>query len=160
MAISLLLNLCIVAKLLSRILPCFQTATPSAPEGVELSTISGMMERAEASEDDDDDPQSNDASDSYSVGIMTGALTILAISSGKVFTMITLHHKAGNLMYLMVELILSILIPLLWFGGNTAIIRTRFGEPQQTYMESNCFKKSKPHKIPENQRQRTKDTDT
>ena len=129
-AIILLLNLCIVAKELFRILHCFQTVTPSAPEAVELRTISGMMERAEASEDDE--PQNNDDSDSYSVGMMTGVLTILLIFIGKVFTIISLHYKAGNLMYLIVELILNILIPILWFVGNTAIIRTEFVEPEQS----------------------------
>ena len=83
-----------------------------------------MMERAEASEDDE--PQNNDDSDSYSVGMMTGALTIMLIFISKVSTLISLHYKAGNLMYLTVELILSILIPLLWFVGNTAIITTKF----------------------------------
>ena len=113
-----------MAKELFRILHCFQTVTPSATEAVELRTLSAMVEHAEASEDDDE-PQNNDDSD-YSVGIMTGALTIMLIFISKVSTLISLHYKAGNLMYLTVELILSILIPLLWFVGNTAIITTKF----------------------------------
>ena len=64
--------------------------------------------------------------------MMTGVLTILLIFIGKVFTIISLHYKAGNLMYLIVELILNILIPVPWFVGNTAIIRTQFVEPEQS----------------------------
>ena len=49
-SILLLLNFCIMAKELSRILPRFQTTAPSAAEDVELSTISAIVEHAEASE--------------------------------------------------------------------------------------------------------------
>ena len=125
--IFLLLNLSIVAKYVSSIIRPFLTATQSASEAVELRTISAMVDHAEASEEDQ--PQNTDESDSYSVGLMAGVLTILAISVGKVSTWMSLHLKAGNLMFLLVELILSILIPLLWFVSNTAIIRTRFAGP-------------------------------
>ena len=117
-----------MAKYVTSIIQPFLTTAQSASEAVELRTISAMVEHAEASEEDQ--PQNNYDSDSYIVGLMTGVLTILVISVGKVSTLMSLHLKAGNLMFLLVELILSILIPLLWFGGNTAIIRRRFGEPQ------------------------------
>ena len=128
----LLLNLCIMAKELSSILPLFQTVTISPSEAVELRTVSAMEEHAEAPEDDHDQPQNTDNSDSYSVGVMTGVITILAISIGKICTLMLLYHKASALMSLMMQLILSILIPLLWLVTNSAIIRTRFGGPQQT----------------------------
>ena len=80
-----------MAKELSRILPRFQTTAPSAAEAVELSTISAIVEHAEASEDDQ--PQNNDDSDSYSVGRMAGVLTILSISMGKIFALMFLHHR-------------------------------------------------------------------
>ena len=121
-----------MTKELSRILPLFQTVTQSPSEAVELRTVSAMEEHAEATEDDHDQPQNTDNSDSYSVGVMTGAITILAISIGKICTLMLLYHKASALMSLMMQLILSILIPLLWLVTNSAIIRTRFGGPQQT----------------------------
>ena len=126
-AINLILNLFIMAKEVFHILPSLPTVTPSPPEVVELRTVSAIVEHAEASEDDLDLPQND--TDSYSVGMIAGVLTTLIISIGKVLTLMILHNKAGNLMFLMVEMILSILIPLLWLFLNKAIIRARFSEP-------------------------------
>ena len=116
----LLLNLCIILKELSRILLPLRIVTP---EALEVRTVSAIVENAEASEDEQ--PQNSDHAEYYSVGVMTGVLTILAISLGKVLSLMILQNKISNLMLLMVEMILRILIPLLWFVRNTAIIRTQ-----------------------------------
>ena len=122
-AIYLLLNLCIMVKELSRILPPFQVEASSAPEALELRTVSAIVDNTEASEDEQ--PQNSDHAESYSVGVMTGVLTILAITLGLVFSLIILH-KASDLMFLMVEMIIRILIPLVWLVRNNAIIKTTF----------------------------------
>ena len=123
-AIYLLLNLCIMVKELSRILPPFQVEASSAPEALELRTVSAIVENTEANEDEQ--PQNGDHAESYSVGVMPGVLTILAITFGLVSSLIILH-QASDLMFLMVEMIIRILIPVVWLVRNNAIIRTTFG---------------------------------
>ena len=115
---------CIMMKELSRILPPFQIKALSAPEALELRIVSATVDNTKASEEEQ--PKNNENTDSYSVGLMTGVLTILAITFGMVFSLM-IFHKASNLMFLMVEMIIRILIPLIWFVRNNAIIRATFG---------------------------------
>ena len=89
---------------------------------MELRTVSAMMEQADAMEENESD---NDE-ESYSVGVMTGVLTILVITLTKVAFLLTWHHKTSNLTSLLMELVMGILVPLLWSLTNTSILIIRF----------------------------------
>ena len=121
----LLLNLCIMVKHLSYLIPPILTvtsSTPPSPEAMELRTVSAMVEQAHAMEENESD---NDE-ESYSVGVMTGVLTILVIIFSKVTLLLIVYYKTSALISLLMELLMSILVPLLWSLTNTPILRIRF----------------------------------
>ena len=89
---------------------------------MELRTVSAMVEEEHAMEENGSD---NDE-ESYSVGVMTGVLTILVIILTKVACLLTWHHKTNNLTSLLMELAMGIMVPLLWSITNTSIFRIRF----------------------------------
>ena len=123
--IILLVNLCMMVKLLPCPIPPFLTVTPPPPqplEALELRTVSAMVDQTHSIEENESD---NDE-ESYSVGVVTGILTILVIILTKVALLLTVYHKTSALMSLLMELFMSILVPILWSVTNTSILRMRF----------------------------------
>ena len=122
--IILLLNFCIMVKHLPfRFAPILTVSPPPPPlEALELRTVSEMVEQTHSTEEN----QSDNDEESYSVGIMTGVLTILVIILTKVAFLLTVYHKISNLVSMLMELFMSILVPLLWSVTNTSILGIRF----------------------------------
>ena len=123
--IILLVNLCMMVKLLPCLIPPFLTVTPpppQPPEALELRTVSAMVEQTHSIEEN----RADNDEESYSVGVMTGVLTILAIILTKVALLLNVYYKTSALMPLLMELFISILVPLLWSVTNTSILRIRF----------------------------------
>ena len=81
-----------------------------------------MVEQTPSIEENESD---NDE-ESYSVGVNTGVLTILVIFFSKVALRLTVYHMTDDLIPLLMELVMSILVPLLWSITNTSILRIRF----------------------------------
>ena len=120
----LLVNLCMMVKLLPCLIPPIPilTVTPQTPEALELRTVSAMVEQTHSTEEN----QSGNDEESYSVGVMTGVFTILAIILTRVALLLNVHYKTSGLIPLLMELVMSILVPLLWSITNTSILRIRF----------------------------------
>ena len=125
--IIVLVNVCIMVKLLPCVVPPIPilTITPPSqqpPEALELRTVSAMVERTHSIEENHSD---NDE-ESYSVGVLTGVLTMLVIILTKVALLLSVYYKTSDLISLLMELFMSLLIPLLWSVTNTSIFRIRF----------------------------------
>ena len=123
--IILLVNLCMMVKLLPCLIPPFLTVTPPPTqplEALELRTVSAMVEQTHSIEEN----QSDNDEESYSVGAMTGVLTILAIILIMLALLLNVYLKTSGLIPLLLELVISILVPILWSVTNTSILRMIF----------------------------------
>jgi hypothetical protein len=116
--IILVPSICILIKLLTQNFvfshPFFIPPTSTEEPPIELRTISSTVES----------PPSTPTSDapSYSVGLITGLLTILGIILNQFNLVLSLYFKANILHFMLIELLFSIVIPLCWFLANPKII--------------------------------------
>ena len=121
--IILLANLSVMIK---QFVLCLSTrsSTPSS-ESMELSTVSAVVDPGQPIEDESQ-PQNDDGEQPYSVGVIAGGITILAIILNRLTILLTMYQKTNHLKFVLMELITSILIPLLWSVTNTQILRCIF----------------------------------
>ena len=126
--IILLANLCIMTK---HLVHYFQTkASPPPSQSMELSTVSAAVDLDQSIEDGH--PQSSNIEEPYSVGVMAGVFTIMAIMSNRLAIFLTMYERTNYLKFALMELITSFLVPLLWSLTNTQILISSFRASQQT----------------------------
>ena len=119
--IILLASICVMIK---QFVLYFSTRSSSSPssESMELSTVSAVVDPGQPIEDESQ-PQNDDV---YSVGVIAGGITILAIILTRLTILLTMYQRTNHLKFVLMELITSILIPLLWSVTNTQILRSSF----------------------------------
>ena len=125
--IILLVNLSILIK---HLVHYFQTRSPSPPQSMELNTVSAVVDLDQSIEDGH--PQSSNNEEPYSVGVMAGVLTIMAIMLKRLTFLLTINEWTNHLMFALMELIISFLVPLLWSFKNTQILISSFRASEQT----------------------------
>ena len=114
---TLLPNLLILMKELSCVLQPCQTTQP--PESVELSTM-----YPDQSIEETQQQNNNNSAEDYSVGRLSGVFTILIIILNMILILLPIYQSADKLKFLPVEMVTSILIPMIWSVDNTDIIKT------------------------------------
>ena len=117
LALILLPNLCICIQSIAKIfrcvaLPSFITPSPPTLPDIELRTISASVEPPT------DAPEATTVTQTYSVG----QLPIIIMSIHHVSILFTIHYNPNVLNFIMLELSISIIQPLVWAASNTDII--------------------------------------
>ena len=126
--IILLASICVMIKQFVLYLSTRSSSSPSS-ESMELSTVSAVVDPGQPTEDESQ-PQNDDVEQPYSVGVTAGGITILAIILNRLTILLTMYQRTNHLKFVLMELITSILIPLLWSVTNTQILRSSFTASQ------------------------------
>ena len=97
--------------------PCQTTEQP--PESVELSTM-----YPDQSIEETQQQNNNNSAEDYSVGRLSGVFTILIIILNMILILLPIYQSAEKLKFLPVEMVTSILIPMIWSVDYTDILKT------------------------------------